>query len=378
MNNNISIWEQDTYFAPVDVIIIGAGFLGLWTALELTTSTPSAKITIIERGVIPMGASTKNAGFACFGSPTELMADAEKIGENAMWSLTEMRYKGIQKIRQHFADSLIDFDSCGGYECFAKGAQEITQMKDKIWWLNEGMQKITGVTESFKWSNEKMQQFQLNGFEALIENAIEGGLHSGKLLHSLTRKVQALGVNILTGTGVEYWQKTSHYIKVYTSVAVFQTERLIICTNAFSSQLIPGLFIEPARGQVLVTKPIADLKVRGTFHFDKGFYYFRNVGNRILLGGARNKDFATERTTDLSLNHHLQNHLERFASEHLLKNVPFSIAYRWSGIMGFTQDKLPVVKQVDENIYAAISCNGMGVALSPIMAEKICEKIRLL
>ncbi len=378
MNNTISIWEQETFFAPADVLIAGAGFLGLWTALELITRKPRAKITIIEKGVNPMGASSKNAGFACVGSPAELIADAEKMGEEAMWSVVEMRYKGIKKIRQHFKDNLIDFDSCSGYECFAEGAQEITEIDDKLWWLNEGMQMISGAEESFKWSNEKMQQFAFKGFGAMIENAIEGGIHSGKLLLCLMKKVQSLGVNILTGIQVNSWQKTNDCIKIYTSITTLQTEQLVICTNAFSSQLIPDFCIEPARGQVFVTEPIENLKMKGTFHYDKGFYYFRNVGNRILMGGARNKDFGTERTDEQAINDHIQNHLERFVSEHLLTNVSFYVNHRWSGIMGFTEDKLPVVKQVDENIYAAVCCNGMGVALSPVMAEKIAEKVCLL
>ncbi|MEJ7676919.1 MAG: FAD-dependent oxidoreductase [Segetibacter sp.] len=311
MKNSISIWEQETFFAPVDVIIVGAGFLGLWTALELITRNPGTKITIIEMGITPMGASAKNAGFACFGSPTELIADAEKMGEDAMWSLVEMRYKGIKKIRQYFADNLIDFDNCGGYECFTEWEHEITEVDNKLCWLNEGMQKITGVPESFTWSNKKMQQFQFKGFGGMIENTIEGGIHSGKLLHCLTRKIQSLGVNILTGIRVNSWQKTPDCIKVYTSITTLQTEQLVICTNAFSSQLIPNFSIKPARGQVFVTGPIENLKMKGTFHYDKGFYYFRNVGNRILIGGARNKAFGTERTDEQAINNHIQNCLER-------------------------------------------------------------------
>lgn len=377
MNNSISIWEQESFFTSVNVIIVGAGFLGLWTALVLITRHPAAKITIVERGITPMGASAKNAGFACFGSPTELLADAEKMGEDVMWHLVEMRYKGIRKIKEHFEDNLIDFDTCGGYECFLEGAQEIAEVNDKLRWLNEGMKKITGASESFKWSNEKIAQFQFKEFGAIIENEIEGGIHSGKLLQCLIRKVRSLGVNILTGIQVNLWQKTNNCIEVFTTHTTLKTEKLIFCTNALSSELMQDLCIEPARGQVFVTEPIKDLKMKGTFHYDKGFYYFRNVGDRILMGGARNRDFETERTHQLSVNHQIQSYLELFVTKHLLPTVSFSVSHRWSGIMGFTADKLPVVKQVDENIYAGICCNGMGLALSPVIAEKIAEKINI-
>lgn len=327
MNNCTSIWEQESFFAPANIIIVGAGFLGLWTALELITRHPAAKITIIERGATPMGASAKNAGFACFGSPTELLADAEQMGEDAMWQLAEMRCNGISKIKQHFSDKLIDFNNCGGYECFLEGAQAITEVDDKLGWLNEGLEKITGVTKSFKWSNEKIAQFQFKEFGAMIENEIEGGIHSGKLLQCLTRKVQALGVNILTGIAVSGWQKTNNCTEVSTTLTALKTEKLIFCTNAFLSELIQDFRVEPARGQVFVTEPIQGLKMSGTFHHDKGYYYFRNIGNRILIGGARNSDFETERTNQPLVNDKIQGQLEMFVARHLLpKNFFFCVS----------------------------------------------------
>ena len=76
----LSLWEKDTYYAYSDVVIIGGGLMGLWTALELKQQSPSIKITIVERHVSPLGASTRNAGFACFGSLTELLGDEAKMG----------------------------------------------------------------------------------------------------------------------------------------------------------------------------------------------------------------------------------------------------------------------------------------------------------
>jgi gamma-glutamylputrescine oxidase len=371
----ISIWEHETFFAPVDVAIVGGGFLGLWTALEIITRNPKAKITIVEKGVTPMGASTRNAGFACFGSPTEMIADASNMGEDNMWNIVEMRYKGIKKVRQHFKDSEIGFDHCGGYECFEEGTLSINEIDHKLQWLNNGMEKITGLSQTFKWSNEKLHRFKLSGFGALIENEIEGGIHSGKLLQALCKKVQALGVNILTAVEVKGWQTLNNYIEVNTAVAVLKTSQLIVCANALSSTLIPGFCVEPARGQVLVTEPIKDLRMKGTFHFDEGYYYFRNIENRILIGGARNKDFANERTHELQLNDYLQNELEQFLASHLLANHSFNIDYRWSGIMGFTENKMPLVKQLDETIFAGVCCNGMGVALSPVIAEKLAASL---
>ena len=71
---------------------------------------------------------------------------------------------------------------------------------------------------------------------------------------------------------------------------------LIDPTNGFAKQLLKE-DIEPARAQVLITKPIPNLKIKGTFHYQMGYYYFRNINNRILFGGGRNLDFKGENTT---------------------------------------------------------------------------------
>ena len=370
MNSTNSIWEDESIFCKNDFLIIGGGLAGLWCAYELQLKYNQARILIIERGIIPSGASTRNAGFACFGSPTEMIYDAAVMGDDKMWSTVEMRYKGIRKIRKVFGDAVIDYDPCGGFECLKN--EQAAQVHERLSWLNKGMQAITGKEESFNWSNEKLDRFGLKGFDKMIENDLEGGLHSGKLVFALQQYLQSKGVLFFSGMEVMRVEKdTNHYRVITTSNQTFTSTSLLYCTNAFSQHLLTGLVVTPARGQVIVTSPIEDLKLNGTFHYDEGYYYFRNVGNRVLLGGARNKSFDTEKTTELTITPTIQDELLRFLSEHILPGKAFSITHKWSGIMGFTANKEPIVEKVDDNAYAVIACNGMGVALTPIIAEKV-------
>jgi gamma-glutamylputrescine oxidase len=367
----ISLWEEESFYAPQDFIVAGAGLAGLWTALELKSRIPSAKITIVERGSIPTGASTRNAGFACFGSPTEMISDATNMGADAMWSVVQMRYKGIEKIRKHFGDAVIDFDNCGGYECFKTVDEKIAMVDDQLNWLNKGMQSITGKTQSFKWSNDKLASLGLAGFDAMIENSLEGGLHSGKLVQALVQKVISAGVKILFGVNIDNWQHTGNGIEIASENKRIKCGHLIIATNAFTPRLENSSNVLPARGQVIVTDPIAGLKVRGTFHYDEGYYYFRNVGNRLLLGGARNIAFDEEQTDELEISKNIQDQLENFLAAHLLPGTDFTISHRWSGIMAFTPGKLPSMKEIEKNVWGITACNGMGVALTPILAEQV-------
>jgi hypothetical protein len=70
---------------------------------------------------------------------------------------------------------------------------------------------------------------------------------------------------------------------------------------------------------VLITEPIENLDIKGTFHLDQG-YYFRNIGDRILLGGGRNLDFDVENTTEFAQTEIVQNKLEELLKEVILPN----------------------------------------------------------
>ncbi len=371
---NLSIWEKESFYAPQDTLIVGAGLMGLWSALELKKKNDALRITLIERNTTPLGASTRNAGFACFGSPTELIHDAATMGTDAMLEIVEMRYKGIEKIKAHFPDTAIGFELCGGYECINKNYLHWDALNDKIDWLNCLLKDITGNTKSFEQSDEKLAAMGLQGFDALIENSSEAALHSGKLVQALTQKVQAAGIRILYGIEITAWEKQHSHILIQTNKHINLTaQQVLFCTNAFTNTLLPELNIMPARGQVIVTSPINGLALKGTFHFDEGFYYWRNLGNRVLIGGARNTAFEEEKTIDLSGSLVVKNALVSFLQEHLHPKYEYSIENHWSGIMGFTADKTPLVAKVSEGVFAAIACNGMGVALTPVIAEKVAR-----
>ncbi len=371
-----SIWENESFYAPQDIIIVGGGLMGLWSALELKKSAPSLRICIVERNEIPTGASTRNAGFACFGSPTELLHDAAVLGKEEMLKIVEMRYKGIQKIRAHFQDSVIDYDACGGYECINKDYSGWDSLEHDLKGLNDLLKEVEGSPSLFKIVTEKIPSLGLRGFDCLVENKSEAGIHSGKLVMALTEKVRSEGIVIMNGFDVTRLEQTADQVTLYSvNKTKLTCKRVLVCTNAFTSELIPSPMVQPARGQVIVSSPIPNLPLKGTFHFDQGYYYWRNLGNRILLGGARNSAFEAENTSSMKGSDFIREELESFLKAHIDPSIAYTIEHHWSGIMGFTHDKKPFVGQVDQNIYAAIACNGMGVALTPLIAEHVATEI---
>ncbi|HXO77673.1 MAG TPA: FAD-dependent oxidoreductase [Puia sp.] len=385
----LSVWEKESFFAPADIVIAGSGLVGLWSAYYLKKHAPSLSITIIERGLIPTGASTRNAGFACFGSLSELVSDAEQMGMDQLLELVDMRYRGLKKIRKTFSAEDITYEKCGGYELIgnqlaspsaaASAASSATpdltdldQLRSSIDEFNRILKKITGLQKTFRLQNENIAQFGFSNIQYLIENRLEGQLHPGKLCQALLSLVQSMGVTVLNNIGITSFEKVSGHLLIHTQHPFpLIAQQLLVATNAFALQLLPQLDITPARGQVLVTSPIDGLPFKGTFHFDKGFYYFRNLGDRVLLGGARNMAIEAETTTEMDLTDLIQHELQRFLQEVVLPDRYYTIEHRWSGIMGMGSEKMPIIKAVNDHIFCAVRMSGMGVALAPVVGEKI-------
>src|SRR5580698_1863369 len=370
----LSIWVKETFFAPADIIIAGSGLVGLWSAYYLKKKHPSLRITIVERGIIPAGASTRNAGFACFGSLTELLADIDLMGEDKMLELVSRRFKGLRKIRKTFRDSEIGFERLGSYELLATAGKlkDSNGLRSAIDRMNRHLLKITGEQKTFKLQNEKISAFGFAGIQYLVESRTEGQLHSGLLCQALLRLVQSHGVNILNNIYITGYEKTGGHLLLHSQHPFpLVANQLLVCTNAFARRLLPQLDIIPARGQVLVTSPIEGLPFKGTFHFDEGFYYFRNLGERVLLGGARNHAFEEETTTDMTVTDTIQQELERFLREIVLPGRHYTIDTRWSGIMGMGGDKMPIVRAVNDHVFCAVRMHGMGVALAPVIGNQI-------
>jgi gamma-glutamylputrescine oxidase len=366
----LSFWERDTYFSNIDVLIIGSGIVGLNAALHLKTSQPLLKVMVVEQGLLPTGASSKNAGFACFGSPSELLDDLSHHSEEQVFNLVERRWKGLQRLRQNLGDITIDYHRWGGYELFDDEAL-YTQCAERIAYFNRHLQAITGEPEIYRLADAKISSFGFKQVSHLIESTAEGQIDTGKMILALTQKVQTLGVLVLNGIKVLQLQDEGSGIAAVTDKElIIKARTALVATNGFAKQLLPDLSIVPARAQVLITKPIPDLKIKGTFHYDKGYYYFRNIGNRLLFGGGRNLDFKTEETPEFGLTNLVQDKLEQLLKEVILPDTSFEIEHRWSGIMGMGAEKTTIIQPVSERISCAIRLSGMGIAIGSLVGEE--------
>jgi gamma-glutamylputrescine oxidase len=367
-----SYWENEQFFLNNDLIIIGSGIVGLSTALFYKKKNPKARVLILERGAIPSGASTRNAGFACYGSLGELSDNLESHELNELINLMERRYQGLKLLRETLGDSNIDFIECGSYELFTEEKDYQNALKNIQLFNKECLRFLP--SDAFSVATEKIKDYGFSGVNHLIFNQFEGSLNSGKIYNELLLKCLKIGIKILNGIEVESIDFNSNSVQIKNTHSI-KFGKLILCSNAFSKQLIPEIDVIPGRGLILVSKPILDLKLNGIYHMDKGYIYFRNIGNRLLIGGGRNLDFKGEETHQFGTNILIKEALLKLAKNQILPYTIFDTEFEWSGIMAFGKNKYPIVKHLKNNVYCAVKMGGMGVAIGSIIGKEASEML---
>jgi len=374
LEHTFSYWERTAFIDHADVIIIGSGIVGLSAALHLKRKQPALSVTVLERGFLPSGASTKNAGFACFGSISEQLAYLKRSSEEEVLKLVDYKWRGLQRMRQNLGDAYIDFYQYGGYELFMDHETEATEEAlDHLTYFNNLLSKAIGAADIYAVADAKIADFGFKGVRSMIFNPYEGQIHTGKMMRALLHKAYDAGILVLNECQVERIENDGGSTRLETSHGVFKAPKVILATNAFAAQLYPELDVVPGRGQVLVTKPIPGLKIKGTYHFDEGYYYFRNIDGRVLFGGGRNINFDKERTWNFGHTEEVKTQLIKYLDEMILPGQEYEVDYWWSGIMGFGEDISPIVKEVQPNIFCAVRCNGMGVAMGSLVGEEVAE-----
>lgn len=371
----LSFWERES-FIHYDYIVVGGGIVGLSTACSLKERVPKARVLVLERGVFPSGASTKNAGFACFGSITELLADWKSMGKEEALELVKFRYEGLKKLRARLGDHQIGYMAQGGYELIRKN--EIYAL-DKIDEVNDW---LFPYFEQPVFKEEKALAASF-GFGksvySVISNPLEGQIDTGMMMRSLIAYARSLDVEIITGAmaGDVHEDEDEIRIKVKNTVGQepvhFRAARVALCTNAFSRQFFPHLDMQPGRGVVLVTEEMEKVPFRGVFHMDEGYYYFRDFGNRIIFGGGRNLDFERERSTDFEVNLKVLTALQELLKTEIIPGTPIEIDMVWTGIMAFGKSKQPILQKMSKRMVAGIRLGGMGVAIGSEMGAQLAE-----
>ncbi len=191
---NLSYWERKTWISNIDFAIIGSGIVGLSCALSLRERFPKSKIVVFEKGMLPSGASTKNAGFACFGSLSEILDDLDSHSEEEVIELVKNRVDGLKLLRKTVGDVQLNYQENGGYELFTIEDKKLfDECHYKMKYANELLSSVF---------NADVFTIKENGFNfqnihpKLILSKFEGQIDTGKMMQGLIRKASEANIQI--------------------------------------------------------------------------------------------------------------------------------------------------------------------------------------
>ena len=367
---NLSYWEHKSWFTNIDFTIVGSGIVGLNCAIQLKKAHPKATILVLEKGILPQGASTKNAGFACFGSISEIVSDLKTHTEQELVQLVRDRWNGIHELRNLLGDTAIGYRQLGGHELFLESdAESYAECKQEMTYINELLRPVFKGNAFVETEN----RFSFKGIQKnYISHVHEGQIDTGEMMKSLLQLALKMGITILNAATVTSHEDKGNKVLVQMEGFEFQTRKLFLATNGFATNVLPDC-LRPARAQVIITKPIKNLHIQGTFHLEEGYYYFRNIDDRILLGGGRNLDFKTEETTAFGETSLVRNTLIELMETVILPKHRFEIENSWSGIMGVGPQKKPIVKRLTNNIACGVRLGGMGIAIGTTIGNQLAS-----
>ncbi len=371
---DLSFWEKVSVTEGIDFLVIGGGIVGIACAISLREKHPNARIVLLERGYLPTGASTKNAGFACFGSVTELADDLSKIDPKTVWDTVDLRWRGLKRLQERFDPKVLELKIRGSWDLLHNSqAGEKQTYSDQLAYFNEEIKRITGQDNCYSEDVNTIHEIGFQQINTAYFNRLEGELNTGNLLLQSNLLLAQNKITCLYGIEVKALESHQHGVSLETNFGLIQAAKVAITVNGFAKELLKDERIQPARAQVLVTSPIEGFELPGTFHYDKGYYYFRGIGNRILLGGGRNLDFSGETTTQFATTEQIQGALHKLLKEVIIPGKPHTIDYFWSGIMGVGNEKKPLIERFSQHVGIGVRMGGMGVAIGSLVGEQLAE-----
>jgi len=372
VNMHLSYWEKQEISKPDQIVIVGSGVVGITTSIYIKRKNPEISVIILERGQLPLGASTKNAGFSCFGSVSEVLDDLGHMSEGEVINLIRNRYNGLQRLLSLVSNNEIEYFNNGGYEVFTHDQEELFQScVEKINHCSDLVYEATGIKNAYQLMDTP---YGLNTEEKSIFNPYEGQLNPMKLMKSLITTAIKSGVMILNGITVNEIVENSKELKCNNDIVV-PYKKLVICTNGFATKLLKDLDLKTVRNQVLMTKPIEGLQLKGCYHYNKGYVYFRDYHGRVLLGGGRDIAMEEETTDEFGLTEKIQNYLKSFLYNTIGIDKNIEIDHWWSGILGVGSTKSTIIREYRKDHFMGVRMGGMGVALGSEVGYKLASMV---
>lgn len=340
----VSIWRRSMSLGvrSCDVAVVGAGVCGLSAAAELTRR--GMRTVVIERQGAGAGASGRNAGFLMRGAADNYWAACERYGREVarrLWRISEenlemLRGAGLERLKSYRARP-----SC--LVAMTDAEREQLQKSERL--LREdgfdvgvigGVGGARAPADSL-WGGAFARSRRALG----LVNPHDACCNPVELVEMLRGRC---GCPIVEGQEVLGIDDAGSALSVRMTDGIVNAGRVFLATNAYAGLLVPELarVVSPRRGQMLAIRA-EGRSLAMNYYANHGSEYFREgYDGMLVFGGCRTPFAASEVGFEDRPTEEVQGSIERFACD-VLGAARVDVVARWTGVMGFSADGLPLV-----------------------------------
>lgn len=368
----VSHWRRAlaSGIAECDVLIVGAGICGISAALHLERR--GQRVLLVDSHGLGAGASSRNAGFLMRGAADNYAAAIRLYGRDTAQMLWRWTEENLEGLRSEGIESLPRYQrvpSC----LLAMTQEELAELETSASFLRDDGFDVDWLDER---TSPTLDSAWRTGLPvAGLVNPHDAACNPVELLAHLARK---LSTPILEGHEVVELRADNTKVQAATSRGVITASKVLIATNAYLPLLFPSLAntVRPRRGQMLALHaPGVELKY--SYYANHGYEYFRQTTDGTIVVGGCRKNFANEEVGyEDRISAPVQDAIADFARRVIAPE--FEIISRWSGIMGFSPDGLPLIGPIhgpwhDNTVWFCGGFTGHGMSMAYRCAKAAAE-----
>ena len=364
----VSYWQRAQQIErDIDFLVVGAGLAG-GAAAYFAKQVHGRDVVVTDARDIALGASGRNAGFMISGLDTYYHRAIETYGHARAREVWDMSRRSFMHWREFIANSPFEvpIDNSGSL-LLAETREEAKELE-----LAARALSADGIDIEYH-SGDVLAR----GYHAAVEQPLDAGVQPYLLAKTV---VQQSGAEVIANNELYRLEQLDGCVRVHTRKALLTARYVMLCTNAYSPFIDPYFVgkVRPMRAQCLVTEPLDHVPVPYCGYSDYGYMYYRSTfDGRFLLGGGRKQNQRDENDTlEDRLNPEVHAFLDRYLAKYF-PDVQAPVAHRWSGIMGFSCDGLPLAGTLPDKprVGFAVGFTGHGLALAAATAERAVDKL---